>query len=326
MSVERVWIESKGRSFRPARPLPPFFLSPQESSSPSTRTRRIPSPRSISSFLLLLLHQMKETLLVPTYLERKSSTRSSCPSLFGSPALLSLITLFLSLRLGRGNDDLWGKGKGSRKGENHRRKRCSPVDRSLITRDCYSSLSRDWSKKKRAKKKKKRSWWLDCRHGSVFEAAHRAHFINGAGRVVDAFVCRLNVAADWPRSYKRGAWLATGRSGTVAPSEGDPCSRPPMFPRLSLSLSPPPVVFRLSTPLLSSSLSPLLRSSIGWSPGVIREQWHFTVFLHLSLFPSAHSFFQVYIELDITIFVDSIYQRRELIWHFVEMNVFSMSR
>lgn len=97
---------------------------------------------------------MKETLLVPTYLERKSSIRSSCPSLFGSPALLSLITLFLSLRLGRGNDDLWGKGKGSRKGENHRRKRCSPVDRSLITRDCYSSLSRDWSKKKRAKKKK----------------------------------------------------------------------------------------------------------------------------------------------------------------------------
>lgn len=180
--------------------------------------------------------------------------------------------------------------------------------------------------KKKSQKKKKRSWWLDCRHGSVFEAAHRAHFINGAGRVVDAFVCRLNVAADWPRSYKRGAWLATGRSGTVAPSEGDPCSRPPMFPRLSLSLSPPPVVFRLSTPLLSSSLSPLLRSSIGWSPGVIREQWHFTVFLHLSLFPSAHSFFQVYIELDITIFVDSIYQRRELIWDFVEMNVFSMSR
>ena len=39
--------------------------------------------------------------------------------------------------------------------------------------------------------------------------------------MVDAFACRLNVAGDWPRYYKRGAPLATGCSGTVAPSEGE---------------------------------------------------------------------------------------------------------
>lgn len=149
-----------------------------------------------------------------------------------------------------------GEGKGiSERRESPKKEVFTGRSISNHTRLLLLSFSRLVEKKK-SQKKKKRSWWLDCRHGSVFEAAHRAHFINGAGRVVDAFVCRLNVAADWPRSYKRGAWLATGRSGTVAPSEGDPCSRPPMFPRLSLSLSPPPVVFRLSTPLLSSSLPP----------------------------------------------------------------------
>lgn len=85
--------------------------------------------------------------------------------------------------------------------------------RSPITRDSdgallSSSLSLSLSLRLETmveKSQKKRSWWLDCRHGSVFEAAHRAHFINGAGRVVDAFACRLNVARDWPRYYKRGA-------------------------------------------------------------------------------------------------------------------------
>ena len=97
------------------------------------------------------------------------------------------------------------------------------MDRSHLdgTHTLSLSLSLSLWGGREKKAKKKRSWWLDCRHGSVFEAAHRAHFINGAGRVVDAFACRLNVAGDWPRYYKRGAPLATGCSGTVAPSEGE---------------------------------------------------------------------------------------------------------
>lgn len=211
--------------------------------------------------------------------EIHSSCRRFSPRFTSS---LSLITLFLSLARNSANR-IEGRSSGTKEDRrmgNEKGKRGNI--RSPITRDSdgallSSSLSLSLSLRLETmveKSQKKRSWWLDCRHGSVFEAAHRAHFINGAGRVVDAFACRLNVARDWPRYYKRGAWLARDLAVPWLHPRGSLRSRRTMFPRLSLSLC---ASLRCLLPFDSPSLfSP--RSSIG----VIREQWHFTVFLHLS--------------------------------------------
>lgn len=195
--------------------------------------------------------------------EIHSSCRRFSPRFTSS---LSLITLFLSLARNSANR-IEGRSSGTKEDRrmgNERGKRGNI--RSPITRDSdgallSSSLSLSLSLRLETmveKSQKKRSWWLDCRHGSVFEAAHRAHFINGAGRVVDAFACRLNVARDWPRYYKRGAWLARDLAVPWLHPRGSLRSRRTMFPRLSLSLSVLLfVVFYLSTLLLSSPRDPV---------------------------------------------------------------------
>jgi len=61
--------------------------------------------------------------------------------------------------------------------------------------------------------KKRRSCWLDCRYGSVFEAAHPPDFINRAGRVVVAAACRLYLRNDWRTPLKGVFRLARESSG-----------------------------------------------------------------------------------------------------------------